>query len=270
MNELTLVTGYFNLSNIDGSISKPEGRYFDLADYLFKLDCNMVFYTENNSYMKIWLGRKKYNMLNKTLIITRQIEDLKYFDKYNEADEFVKNNQLAMQIKDKHTTSYLLFMYNKVELIDEVMAINPFNTQTFGWIDFGIDYLTKGFDLSNILENPSNKIKMCEVVHIPKHEIVSMQIHRLATNYVARTVGGFWMGNEVMMKAFTDKFREWVNIFWNNNLITYDENIYEIILQMYPDITEKYYGRYWYFFDNWNVIQKKKALENYHVNIDSV
>ena len=57
------------------------------------------------------------------------------------------------------------------------------------------------------------------------------------------------------MKIFIEKFREWVDIFWKHNLITYDENIYEVILQLHPEITEKYYGRYWYFFDNWLMVK---------------
>lgn len=254
MNELTLVTGFFNLSSIDGSMSKPHDRYFELAEYIFKLNYNVVFYIEPTNYMRIWNGRKKYNLLNKTLIITKNLKELRYFDKYNEADEFDRKNPLMMQDKGKHTTSYLLFMYNKVELIDEVIKMNPFGSKTFGWIDFGIDYITKGFDMSRILESQSVKVKICEVVHIPKDEIISNQLNKIATNYVARTVGGFWIGNVIMMNIFIYKFREWVDRLWKNGLLTYDENIYECILQLNPEITEKYYGRYWYFFENWTMI----------------
>lgn len=254
MNEITLITAFFNLSSIDGSVSKSFNKYFELADYIFKLNCNIIFYVEPENYMKIWNGRKKYNMLNKTLIITKNLKELKYFDKYDEANQFNKKSPLMMQDKNKHTTSYLLFMYNKVELVDEAIKLNPFNNKTFGWIDFGIDYITKGFDLSKILEYPSVKVKICEVVHIPKSQIVSKQLNKIATNYVARTVGGFWMGNVIMMNIFINEFRKWADILWQNELLTYDENIYEYILQLNPEITEKYYGRYWYFFENWTMI----------------
>jgi len=254
-NELTLVTAFFDLSKIDGSVSKPHDKYFDLADYIFKFNYNIVFFVEQKNYLKVWESRKKYNLLHKTLIISRELKELKYFDKYDEADKLVLNTNLQQQDRKKHTTSYLLFMYNKVELMDEIIKLNPFKSETFGWIDLGIDYITKGYDFSNILENPSVKVKVCEVVHIPKKEILDKKYHIISTKYVARTVGGFWIGNVIMMNIFISKFREWVKLLWENKLITYDENIYEIILQLHPEITEKYYGRYWYFFENWTMVK---------------
>ncbi len=66
---------------------------------------------------------------------------------------------------------------------------------------------------------------------------------------------------------FINKVRDWIKIFWDQKLITYDENIYEILLQIEPQITKKYYGRYWYFFDNWSVIRHYD--EWYLINMSS-
>jgi hypothetical protein len=255
-NKITLITAFFDLSKIDGSVSKESSKYFELAEYIYKIDCNIVFYVERENYIKVWIGRKKHNLLHKTLIITKTIAELKYFDKYSTARDIMIDNPFTYTKEpEKYKPSYFLFMYNKVEFIDEMIKMNPFRSKYFGWIDFGINHVAKNYDINIALNNLSEKVKICEVSSIPRKEIDTGQYYKIATHYIARTVGGFWLGNRNMMKLFIEKFREWVTIFWDKRLITYDETIYEILLKLNSECVEIYYGRYRYFLDNWLMIK---------------
>lgn len=252
MNKLTLVTGFYEFDEIKSRKEKTIEKYFEHAEHLFKTEINIVFFIQQKYYYKIWQARKKYNLLDKTLIIIREKNELKFMDQIDKGKECLKKNPIRHTVIENNTPVYYYFMYNKVYLVEEIIKLNPFNSEYFGWIDFGINHVMKGFKIETLLENPPVKVKMCQIKNISEREIKNL--HGVGRTCIARTVGGLWVGNKIMINLFIEQVKKWIDRFFTLGMITHDENIYGVIMTKNSDIMDIVYGDYQNFCYNWNKI----------------
>lgn len=257
-----MVTGYFDLGKAGVKTNRSVDQYFANAEYLFKINCNFVFIVERENYHRVWEGRKRHNLLDKTYIMIKELNELKFMDQYDKAKEMVNNAEYNCSHNREKYSDPLYFMVtcNKVYLMEYIIGLNPFSTEYFGWVDFGIKHVIGNQNLMKVFESLPTKVKICEILHIPKRDIVPENYKLIAGKYTSRTVGGFWLGNIVMVNKFVKKAKMWIERFWDTGYLTWDEVIYALVLQTEPFITEKYYGGYWSFIDNWSKIVKYDKL----------
>src|SRR3989304_6729497 len=137
-NNITLVTAYYDLTEFE---ERPEGKdkknYLMWAEYLFMLNINIVFFVAKEIAPYITSKRKYYGLLEKTLVIIKEFNEMPFYNLRNDIEKYIKEHPIKNRtIKD--TKNYIPLTWSKVFFVEEVLRLNPFNTDFFGWIDFGI------------------------------------------------------------------------------------------------------------------------------------
>lgn len=170
---ITFVSGYFHV---------PGNKKHDLKHYLKNVkltlenylnDCNLVFFYNNDKFLK----HVKKNIKTKNVVyIKRNINQLKTFkisknyldsiknqdnkeliEKYNCSNKMEKGlrhyNRELKKSGENNCRKIFTIWTSKIFLVEEIIKMNPFNTEYFAWIDCGFDKFKKK---RNILEiNPS-------------------------------------------------------------------------------------------------------------------
>ena len=99
-------------------------------------------------------------------------------------------------------------MNSKIEFVHDAMEKNPFNTEQFAWIDFGIMYITKDEEkvlnhlktISNTELNSDLLFPVCWNLDVSKINVpfIFERIHW-------RFCGGFFIGKKEALKDFYSK-----------------------------------------------------------------
>lgn len=145
--DLTLVTAFYDLSKYEKrNIEKSIDNYFMWAEFLFALDINLVIFIPSEYNQRVISARKKYNLLGKTLIILKEFENLAHIDNLGQLEQYFNETNVLLDntvVKARYTTKYAIINWNKLYFLEEIVKLNPFKTNYFGWIDFGIYYSTR-------------------------------------------------------------------------------------------------------------------------------
>ena len=73
--------------------------------------------------------RKGYNLLDKTLIIIKNLDQLKYHDKRNIVNEYMEKNPIKNRVIGKDTPLFFILTWNRYGMVNDVINMNPFNTK---------------------------------------------------------------------------------------------------------------------------------------------
>ena len=249
---LTLVTSYYELNNFE---KRPKGRnrenYYKWAELIFGLDKNIVFFVgEEQDNLHIWKKRQQYGFLNKTLIIFKKFQDIPFFNLKDEIKEYIEENT-PNNITEKETNYFAITTWSKIFFMDEILKKNPFNTDYFGWIDFGIYHVTKNNipdDLENILVPNTDKIKILERIWTTKNE---MKDHKeYAKMLRCKMGGGFWISEKSYMLEFVFLFKKYLFYLLSERLIIQEEGIFGMIYHYNKNLFSTYLGNYYNIFEN--------------------
>jgi hypothetical protein len=133
----------------------------------------------------------------------------------------------------KDTKNYMILMNSKIEFVHDAMEQNPFATEQFAWIDFGIMYITKDEEkVLNHLKTISNTelssdllFPVCWNVDTSKANVrfVFERIHW-------RFCGGFFIGKKEALKDFYTKSMTMMRkIVTERNCLTWEVNFWALL-----------------------------------------
>ena len=160
----------------------------------------------------------------------------------------------------KNTLEYLILVCNKTEFMREAVATNPFGTEGFVWVDFGMKHVCP--ELSNaeytgLLETLSSKPLLEE-------ELRSVRIARIwdleqqPCGHILHDVqwyfaGGVFGGTAAALIDFADKTRDkCLAIIKEYGLLTWEVNIWYLVWLENKDLFSAYH--------NWHDV---RLLTNY-------
>lgn len=137
----------------------------------------------------------------------------------------------------KDTLEYLILMCNKTEFMREAVATNPFGTEGFVWVDFGMKHVCPELsdaEYSGLLETLSSKPLLEE-------ELRSVRIARIwdleqqPCGHILHNVqwyfaGGVFGGTAATLIEFADKTRaKCLEITIEYGLLTWEVNVWYLI-----------------------------------------
>lgn len=131
----------------------------------------------------------------------------------------------SIRSNEKDTREYMALMHCKIEFMNDAILHNPWNTNTFAWIDFSIGYIYRNREDSlNRLVQISKKSCPEHMLAIPgcwekiKEESVILQkVHW-------RFCGGFFIGHTKMLTQFHTLYQTYLPIFLHN----YKTTVWEV------------------------------------------
>lgn len=142
----TLVTGFIDRTRYDpGAPKRPVSFYLEHGKALLALPVPKVVFMEEHIAM---LLAPELSQAPTTHVVLVTKETMEYWP--------VRDRMLACPLPpganpDKDTHDYFILMLNKLQWCCQAAELNPWNTKTFVWMDFGINYLMKTDTLSNLI-----------------------------------------------------------------------------------------------------------------------
>lgn len=255
MNDCTLVTCCYDTSDFNTKpISLVEG--INKMDVILRLPIYLVIYTDDKYYEMIKNRRSLYDMDSKTVIIKNKLTDLWSFQYLNQ----VKENRLTyFPTKDERTSAEShLVTCNKFDFVLNVIELNPFNSNKFGWIDafLGVngkmriyeDYSDNNF--LSLLNNITDKFHI-QILNVndKKYKLEEHKREYYQTYRYVVCGGLFTCGKDVGIKILT-RLKEIFVITTNLGYGHGEEMLYLEILDEFYDDINKSYGDYGQMGDN--------------------
>jgi hypothetical protein len=138
----------------------------------------------------------------------------------------------------KDTKNYMILMNSKIEFVHDVMEQNPFATEQFAWIDFGIMYIIKDEEkvlnhlktISNTELNSDLLFPVCWNLDTSKINVpfIFERIHW-------RFCGGFFIGKKEALKDFYTKSMTMVRkMVTERNCLLWEVNVWAL-LEIFDD-----------------------------------
>jgi hypothetical protein len=134
----TIVSGFLTNINSYRNIEK----YIEYGKKLCKININKIIFIEESIYNTYF----KDEIYELTHFIFTNKEQL-YLYKYN--DELINFDKLSTDNPLKDTSQYMFVQNNKTEWVREAIEKNPYNSNQFIWIDFGIFHIINDDELFN-------------------------------------------------------------------------------------------------------------------------
>ena len=267
MKNFTLVTSYIDLNKYEyRSVKKSREEYLRLSEFVLKLRLNIVFYVEEDLVEYISNKRREYNLIDKTIIKTIKLEQLKYHEMIEKLNELSKYYYkfLDKDLYYKLTGRYLLIGWNKFFLIEKIIEENPFNSDYFGWIDFGLMHIAnidpiimENEIVENVISPNTPLFKIMEINSQSKYVMQNLNEYLKIFNVMA--CGYFTAGKEIMLKVIK-LFKEKLEFIIENNTVMIEESIIGIIFAENIELFSIYYGGYSNILCNY---QKIRNLDFY-------
>ena len=236
---ITLVTTYYDLNKYEKRPSdRTQSNYMKWGEFVLKLDINLVFFVDKELYPEIYKKRKEHKLLHKTLIICRSYDQMPWTANNPDIQRYIDARKMNYKKSFKNGATYYTITWNKMYMMEEVIDLNPFDTDHFGWIDFGIYRVVKN-DLPKTLDNNfflpwDDKMHIMELEWTADDEISDLQ--KFASEIKFKIPAGFWTGHVSVFRRFISLFKKLLYELLSQRIIVLEEIIYAIIYAIYAII----------------------------------
>ena len=233
----TAVSGYWIINN-----KHNNNEFRKWLHNTLQINCPYVFFGNDESLNIIKSIRESINNFP-SVYINLNIEDF-YTYKYK---DFIKTHQ-------QHCPSIELNMIwnEKIFLIQKASKLNPFNTESFAWIDAGISTYRNKKPSPNIFPNvrkfeslPKDKMICCPTdspIFNRNMALSSQYYHYISGNYIV---------SKSILDIIVELFSKYLDNYMNKNDWKYtDQVIWTKIYTNHPElfhIIGKSYGDIWNF-----------------------
>jgi hypothetical protein len=246
--DITICTVFFDLNKYENRIEwRSKNNYLKWGEFVLAIPLNIIFIVEHEMYLYVWKKRKDYNLLEKTLIITKSIDQLKYYGILDSVKSMIDTNPITNIVNGKDSALYYILTWSRYFIVKELININPFCTQKFGWIDFGIRHIFQKEPMVDFLElfsDINDKIKILSIRPV-LDEIYNTNNFRIAC--------GLWTGSINYVNKMIDYFEVELEKLLEKKIAIHDEMLMANLFAKYNEIFIPYYGNYENIFDNYKI-----------------
>jgi len=216
----TIISAFLSDINDNKSINK----YYELGKLLLLSDTPKIIFVDIVMYNMI----EEYENENTKIIIV----DKSFIYMYDYIDK-LSNFNLNTNNINKDTIEYMFIMCSKTEWLRQAILYNPFKTDHFIWLDFGLRHVFKCSDDEFVMKINNMKYKVYDDIrigHIWDLNInYSFNIYKDITWYFA---GGVVGGGKDELLKFADKVKhQCIDIMTNQHTIMWEVNVWYMVYQ---------------------------------------
>jgi len=233
-DSVTLVSAF--VSNANNHPFHKNGKYLENGKLFLKSTTQKIVFLDNEMFSNI--SESDYDPSNTRLVLYGR-ENM-YYMKYLQR----LTNYFPSEHSEKNTKECLMTIWNKTEYIREAIEINPFNSDTYIWVDFGIRYICNATDQEfvekiNRLNKPvlHNQLRLGGIWNI-RNEHYCQDILRQVCWFFA---GGVFGGRKAPLIIFADEMRKTCEeLVSTNQTATWEVNLWYLIYKKYPFLFNTY------------------------------
>jgi len=231
----TIVSGFFSSLNV--SHRKIE-EYIEYGKKLINIPVNKVIFIEKKIYDLYLTDYIDEKILENTIFYFVEREDIYLYEHYDKITNFeMITNNLA-----KDTIDFMLIICNKTEWVKTVIEKNPYDSDQFIWVDFGIYHVVNDdkIMLNSILSLMDKKYDEVRIAggRYDEGDITDENIYR-KINWCF--LGGLFGGSSNKLITFADLMKEeCLSIINEKNTIMWEVNIWYLIYKKNPELISVY------------------------------
>jgi hypothetical protein len=221
-------------------------RYYNFGKLLLKSTTPKIIFVDDKMFELIGTDYDKTNT-----VIIKIIKNNTYLYEYI---IYITNFRLHSTDHTKDTIEFMFTMCNKTEWMRQAIELNPFKTDNFIWLDFGIKHV---FNCSD-----DQFVEKINLLHSKKYEKIRIGgIWNINTMYNCNIykdvlwyfAGGVFGGDKESLLKFADLTKaKCIEIMTTKNTIMWEVNIWYII-----------YNENKHLFDIYKCNHNNSIIENY-------
>lgn len=230
----TIVSAF--ISNINNRQDVNLNLYYNWGKLLFQCDVPKVIFVDIPMYNLI--QKTDYDeTITKIIIIDKSSIYL-----YDYIDN-ITNFDINTNNKHKDTIEFMFIMCEKTEWLRQAINMNPFNTNHFVWLDFGLKHVFKCSDDEFIQKINKMIYKIYDQVRIGN--IWNLNIHYNCNIYKDITwyfAGGVVGGHRDSLIQFANLVKNnCIDIMINKKTIIWEVNIWYLVYNLHKNLFDPYY-----------------------------
>jgi hypothetical protein len=229
---MTTIVSCF-LANSNSRWDRKSDKYIELGKKLLNINIPKIVFIDDTIIASI-----EYNKQN-TVLIPFNRKDIYLYEHTKNITNFAVNTDFP----EKDTLDYMLLICNKTEIMKKAVELNPFQTEQFVWIDFGINHIFRCDDneferkIIDLTKKSYMNVRIGSILD-PRTSIFQGDIYSQVAWYFA---GGVFGGNGNALKEFADMVKEecYETIFEKGTLM-WEVNIWYLVYLKNPLFFDPY------------------------------
>jgi hypothetical protein len=225
----TIVTAF--LTNINKNINRTFEKYIEYGTKLINIPQQKIIYIEKEVYNKYY---KDINDINTTFRFIEK-KDIYLYEYYDQ----ITNFNLISNLHEKDSIEYIFVQCNKTEWIKNAINENPYNSEQFIWIDFGIYHVINNDELfikyiNHICKSKYDNIRIAHGYFNGNEDFIYRQI-------IWFFLGGIFGGHKDKLLLFADLMKDkCLSIIKNEKTICWEINIWYLIYKEHSELFSIY------------------------------
>jgi hypothetical protein len=244
--EPTIVSMFYNIrekenNTSNSSLNHSITKYIEFAkDFLLKLPYNLIIFTDDDELIDV-ITEERHLYMNKTYIYNKKFEETYYFRHVDKLKILQTKYNIINGHLDHETPMYIIVTNNKFDFIQSAIELNPFKSNHFIWMDFGINHVALNTEkISEWIFNTPDKIKqLCINPYI--EYIDNKQMFKYIYHHMA---GGLFSGSSKNLLEYCKLFKKKTEQIYSEEWYQLEEAVMTMIQRENPDLFDLYYGDY--------------------------
>jgi mannosyltransferase OCH1-like enzyme len=242
-SEPTIITMFYKIrdkesSNSECLLNHQVDRYLKYAnEFILNLSCNLILFTDSDDIIEYIKNKRK----EKLHIFNIPFEETYYYKHLHKLTDLQNKFNILNGHKDHETPMYIILNNNKFYFMEKAIELNPFNSNHFIWIDFGINHVAKNTEKINewIFRIPDKIKQLCINPYI---EDIDNKI--MFQNIYHHMAGGLFSGSKDNLLKYCNLFKQKTEQIYLENWYQIDEAVMTMVQRENPDLFNLYYGDY--------------------------
>lgn len=225
----TIVSAFISNANSYRNIEK----YIEYGKKLCSIYINKVIFIEEHIYNTYF----KNEIFPLTIFIFINKEKL-YFYQYK-TEDLTNFNILRSDNPSKDTIEYMYVQCSKTEWVRIAIEINPFNTNQFVWMDFGIYHIMNNDENLFMLLISNLSKKSYENIRIASG--ICYNLEQIYNKIQWFFLGGIFGGHKDKLLEFADLMKKkCIDIMTDKKTIIWEVNIWVLIILENQELFDRY------------------------------
>ena len=243
----TLVSCLFDLERRERTGRRPVQFFQEHGCYVLGLELPLVLYLEPDLVEWVAAVRERAGLSHLTRVVVRSLEELRF---HEDLDSIGSLSTFVNSQPDKDTALHQIVEWSKFDFLDEVMAVNPFGSNHFGWIDLGLGYVARP---PARFPRPTENVGVLQMQAVAPDEIEDR--HAFYQYERGRIAGGFFRGGSGKLSELGGAFRTELSAAFAQGIRPNEQSVLSYLSALRSDLFEFYYGNYRSILTNWDLIR---------------
>lgn len=248
---LTIVTGLFDLARREPAVRRqPPAEYLRHAEFLGGLTVDVVLFVDPELEQAATRPRVTGGKLGRTFVVPAPLESLPPLASLERIAAARAGNPVVNASPDKDTPLHIALTWAKFSMLEQAIALDPFEASHFAWMDFSLAGVafTEHVAEDRLLSSPPERVRFLMLRPFRTDDLVDRHAYY---EYIRGNIaGGYFSGSRENVEAVCRVFSDTVNLALDEGFAPSEEQHLPVVCSASPELCEFHHGDYRYILEN--------------------